>query len=438
MLAGAMPERPHPSTVLPRVAGADAERQLEGRAEIIEAARRPHAELETVLSGWRWRRALLLRPELVPALLAQAEALTEALERVRRRAESEAWTEDTPVLREARRLSARRARLARLARRRLGAWGRAHPEVSLEEALTRLEARVRRPEPWALKPGEVLVFEDDSWRRPGPGLATVPTTWALPPRFVMGLGVASVLSFLLMHFVPARAEPMVAAFFVLSALAPLAPRFLRSGRLRLTSERLLWDPLFGALQAVRLGSIPDGGVRLEPSEALRVEGEQVVRARSVKGGTGVAVLVELHRQSPLRGAARAGVRLETLALFPAKLGRRRGFCVLGPQGLSFIPAGKGPQALRAITGKPTALRKFDSDLVLDALRWLPEAEFDACVMRVVEATGGAAWARADSRHVPTTSGRGCVRIEHAGMTLTGQVPWAQQETAERLLRDWPR
>ncbi|NBD14232.1 MULTISPECIES: hypothetical protein [Corallococcus] len=433
-----MSERPRSSTVLPRAAGSDAERQLEGRAEVLEAARRSHSELEQVLSHWRWRRRLLRRPELVPELLAQEEALTEALERVRRRAALESWAEDTPVLREARKLLARRERLTRLARRRLGAWGRAHPEVSLEEALTRLEDQVRRPESWALKPGEVLVFEDDTWRRPGPGLATVPTTWELPPRLVMGLGILSALCFLLLLLVPARAEPAVAAFFVLTALAPMSTRLLRSGRLRLTSERLLWDPLFGALQGVRLGSIPDGGVRLESSEELFVEGDRVLRARSVKGATAVAVLVELHRQPPLRGAARSGVRLERMALFPAKLGRRRGFCVLGPQGLSFIPEGKGPQALRALTGEPTSLRKFDSDLVLDALRWLPEAEFDDCVMRVVEATGGAAWTRVDSRHLPGASARGRIRIEHAGMTLTGRVPWDRQETVERLLRDWPR
>ncbi|WP_147445375.1 hypothetical protein [Corallococcus aberystwythensis] len=430
-----MSERSRPSAVPPGLTVADVERQLEGRAEVLAAARRPHAELEKALSGRRWRRALVQRPELVPALVAEARAVEEALERVQRRAAQEAWPDDTPVWKEVRELSARRARLTRLARRRLAALTVAPGDVSLEEALTRLDALVRHEVRWALKPGEVLVHEDHTWRRSFSPLVQsrreLPRqdlAWAaLGMLCVLGLLVASNSSVL-----------QVMGFLVTGCMGFVVSQLLRGGQLRLTSERLIWRPVFGEPQEVRLGAIAPDGLRLEQGSDLRVEGERRLHARSVRGVTAVALLVELHRQPPLRGAARAGVRLDSVAVFPAKLGKRKGFCVLGPQGLSFIPEEKGPQALRAVTGHPSSLRNFESDQVLDALRWLPEAEFDACVMRMVEATGGAAWARAEARYVPGTPVWQGIRIQHRDLTLTGRVQWSQQDAAEKLLRDWPR
>ncbi|NOK22965.1 hypothetical protein [Corallococcus carmarthensis] len=433
-----MSERSRPSAVLPGLTVADVERQLEGRAEVLAAARRSHAELRKVLSGPRWRRALLRRPERVPALVAEARSVEEALERVQRRAELEAWPDDTPVLREARELAALRERLRRLARRRLNVLTVVPEDVSLEESLTRLDALVRQPARWALKPGEVLVFENDSWLRSD--LAPPFTVWKqeLTRRLVLTVGTVLALTFLLFLFVPRSMESWLMGFLVTFVLATMGSQLLSAGRIRLTSERLIWAPMFGEPREVRWGTIPPDGFRLEHSLDLRLEGDWRLHAGAVQRAPEVALLVELHRQAPLRGAARAGVRLDTVAVFPAKLGNRKGFCVLGPQGLSFIPEGKAPQALRAVTGRPTALRNFESDQVLDALRWLPEAEFDACVMRMVEATGGAAWARANARYVPGAPVWKKIRIEHAGLTLTGHVQWAQQDAAERILREWPR
>lgn len=438
MMRGAMSERSRPSASVPGLTVADVERQLEGRAEVLAAARRPHAELEKVLSGRRWRRALTRRPELVPALVAEARAVEEALERVHRRAALEAWPDTTPVLLEARALSARRERLTRLARRRLDVLTVAPEDVSLEEALTRLDALVRQPARWALKPGEVLVFEDDTWRSSGPSLVPMSLRLEVSPRLVLAWGALAALGFLLLLVLPRSMDVPVVAGLVAGTLGLLASQSLRAGRLRLTSERLIWAPVFGEPQEVRLGTIPPDGFRLEQGVDLQVEGDRRLHARSVRGASAVALLVELHRQPPLRGAARAGVRLDSVAVFPAKLGRRQGFCVLGPQGLSFIPEGRGPQALSAVTGRPSPLRDFESDQVLDALRWLPEAEFDACVMRMVEATGGAAWARADARYVPGAPVWRRIVIEHGSLTLTGRVQWDQQDATERLLRDWPR
>ncbi|NRD51558.1 hypothetical protein HRD49_13195 [Corallococcus exiguus] len=431
-----MPERSRPITAPTGLTVADVERQLEGRAEVLAAARRPYAELEKALSGRRWRRALVRRPELVPALVAEARTVVEALERVQRRAAQEAWPDDTPVVKATRELSARRERLTRLVRRRLDVLTVAREDVSLEEALTRLDALVRQPASWALKPGEVLVFEDDSWRKTGPGFVPRPRKQAVSPLMAsawLALGALGIL--FILSVVTGKELQLLLLLFGMVVGGTL---LLRTGRLRLTSERLIWAPLFGAPQEVRLGTIAPDGLRLDQNGDIHVEGDRRLHARSVRGATAVAVLVELHRQPPLRGAARAGVRLDSVALFPAKLGRREGFCVLGPQGLSFIPEGKGPQALSAVTGRPTALRDFESDQVLDALRWLPEADFDACVSRMVEATGGVAWARVDARHVPGFPVWRRIRIEHRGLALTGRVQWDQQDAAERILRDWPR
>ncbi|WP_223638257.1 hypothetical protein [Corallococcus sp. EGB] len=416
---------------------ADIERQLEGRAEVLAAARRPHAELEKVLSGRRWRRALMRRPELVPALVAEAEAVEEALERVQRRAAQEGWPDDTPVWREARELLARRERLTRLARRRLDVLTVAPEDMSLEEALTRLDALVRQPASWALKPGEVLVhetFAQGSQRRN----KARQLRSELPPHYGWRLGVFWLAAFMAFFLAPPGTQKVAGGLFMALSMAPAIWDLLRSGHARLTSERLLWKPLFGALQEVRLGTIGEGGVRVERAWDVCVVGDRRWRARGIWEAPGLAMLIELHRQPPLRGAARAGVRLDSVAVFSAKLGKRKGFCVLGPQGLSFIPEGRGSQALRAVTGHPSTLRGFDSDQVLDALRWLPEAEFDACVMRMVEATGGVAWPRADARYVPGSPVWRRIRIEHGNLALTGRVQWDQQDATERLLRDWPR
>ncbi|MHA7633969.1 hypothetical protein [Corallococcus sp. M7] len=432
-----MPERSRSSAVPSGLTAADVERQLEGRAEVLAAARRPYAELEKALSGRRWRRALTRRPELVPALVAESQAVEEALDRVQRRAAQEAWPDDTPVWKAARELSARRERLTRLARRRLDVLTVAPEGVSLEVALTRLDALVRQEVQWALKPGEVVVHEAFAQGYQRRDKARQLRS-ELPAHYGWRLAVSWILAFAVVLLAPPDMKNLAGFLFLVIAMAPAAWDLLRSGRTRLTSERLLWKPLFGALQEVRLGSIGAGGVWVERAWDVCVAGDRRWRARSLWEASELALLIELHRQPPLRGAARAGVRLDTVAVFPAKLGKQKGFCVLGPQGLSFIPEGRGSRSLRAVTGHPSALSGFDSDLVLDALRWLPEAEFDACVLRMVEATGGVAWSRTDARYVPGAPVWRRIRIERGGLTLTGRVEWDQQDAADRLLRDWPR
>ncbi|TSC22693.1 hypothetical protein [Corallococcus sp. Z5C101001] len=417
----------------------EAERVLEGRAEIISGALRPHAELEAVLSARGWKRRFLKQAEQVSALVAGAGRVREALERVRHRAGVEAWAEDLPVLRQARALSAQRERLTRLARQRLDTLTVAPADVTLEDALTRLDALLRQPVRKALAPGEVVVFEPVSSRersmQPGPGLAgsNVPTHFAL----LVPLG--ALLSILLMFVGPPEYRQLGALFMVLTmgcaALWPL----LRSGRLRITSERLLWTPLIGEAQAVRLDTIANDGIRLDRGKFdLEVKGDRRLLARSVTDVTGLLLMLELHRQAPLLGAARSGVQLEDVALFPAKLGEAEGFCVLRPQSLAFILDRRGPQALQAVTGKPASLKGFEADRVVEALRWLPAAEFDACVARVAEATGGVTWAVGDAHFVPGPPIWLAIRIKRGEQVLLGRAELGYLGAAKRILEGWTR
>ncbi|NPC46856.1 hypothetical protein D7X99_19995 [Corallococcus sp. AB032C] len=407
-------------------------RILEGGAEIISGAMRPHAELEAMLSARGWKRRVLNQLEQVSAFVAGSEGAREALARVHRRAAVEAWTADMPVLRQARALSTQRERLTRLARQRLDTLTVAPPDVTLEEALTRLEALLRQPVSQALKEGEVLVFESDHGRskQPGPGVggSNVPTPYLLMLPLV-------ILTFILL--MASGARELGAAFLGLFIGGSLLWPLLRSGRVRITSERLLWSPVFGEAQAVRLDSIADDGVHLDRSQFdLEVKGDRRLRARSVPNPLRLMLTLELHRQPPLLGAARSGVQLEDVALFPAKMGDAEGVCVLRPHALAFIPDRRGPQALQAVTGKPTSLNGFEADWVLEALRWLPAAEFDASVSRVVKATGGLAWAAGDAHFVPGLPVWLAIRIRRGEQVLLGRAEWLYIAAAERLLQGW--
>lgn len=329
----------------------------------------------------------------------------------------------------------------------------APPGPSVSDAERQL---VRQSSSWALTPGEVLVFESDARWHPGRrllhGLIPNPTRRSAAPYAVL-FGLAG-LSALLMVAGPAWLKDVAPALFMLftfglmasilggglwGPLRSLLRPLLASGQVRITSERLLWRPVFGRPQAVRLDAIADGGITVEPFKLdLRVMGDRRLNARAVLEATEVAALLELHRQPPLRGAARTGVRLEQAAILPAKLDEeQRGHCVLRPGGVSFIPAKQGPEALRAITGKDVSLEEFDADGLLDALRWLPEEEFDAWVARVVKATGGTSGTPRSVSIDPEASASGWkhIRIKCGGSVLEGRLVLAQEAAVKAILRD---
>jgi hypothetical protein len=378
----------------------DVERQLEGRAERLAEAQRSYAELEKVLSGWSWRRAWTRRPEGFQSLVSGAEALAEALARVHRRAELEAWPDRTPVLRLAHDVDARRERLIGLAHRRLEALGLEPGNASLEALLTRLDGVARQAWGWELGQGEVLVFE-------------TPARWLRLGETAGSLSRASWWE-----------------------------RMMRSGRLRLTNERLIWrSTVLGDLQVVRL----DGGAafRFDSGQnELHMGDLWAVHIRSAEAAAEAAGLVELLCWAPLREALRSGKRSEStsMAHFPAKHGLKEGHCVLSRERVSFTEADSGPFALHAITGGSGYHPRFRVDRIFDLLRWLPEAEFKEALRRVLDAGGSRIWNRAQVVHLqdePSGSrngASGALLLECGEDDLTGYPEGAEREVAERLLR----
>jgi hypothetical protein len=413
----------------------DIHRRLEGRAEVLEAARARQATLESMLGSRRWRHQLRARPELIPEWLKHAPDVTEALERTRRRAELEGWPEDTPVLVAARALVEGGKRLSALARSRLAALAPVSGAASLQEDLSRLDALVRKKTALTLEPGEVLVFEGQQKWQASPHISP------LVAVLLLGTGALMVSAILADKLLDLGGG--VAVLLMMAAVVPWMVVAMRSGRAWLTSERLLWQPVLGEAVSVPLASIPQGGVHVEPELLnVRVEGERRAHVRHLQDAHQLGVLVEMHRQPPLRGVARAGVRLADVAIYPAELrgeatGPRKGHAVLRPDGVSFIPEGTGLAALRAVTGSAADL-PVETEWVLEQLRWLPDTEFDAYVARVVGATGGQRWSAWDASYRPGAPVWKEVRITRGPAVLTGGVDWSRQDATERILRSWPR
>ncbi|WP_342379942.1 hypothetical protein NVS55_10335 [Myxococcus stipitatus] len=387
----------------------EVERQLEGRAAIVMAARDLQAALEQVLAGRGWHRELARSPKRIPTFVGNEEAVREALSRVHRRAEVERWPANTPVLQAAREVEQGRTRLHLLVKKRLETLGVSAGDMSLEAALTRLEALVRQSSSWELDLHEVLIFETQAgWSRasalhgdtgprtslPGPGAG-----WR---RWVPG-----------------------------------------TGRVRLTNERLLWRSGLQGPRCVRLEALPDEGLPLNATtRELRASADWGVFAQRQEDAANLSALVELVRWAPLREALRTSARQESVALFSAKLGESRGHCILTSEQLSFIPQGRGPQALRAITGGSTSLPAFDADRLVDLLRWLPRTDFDSAVERVLAASAGKRWARTEVRvmeelFMTTHLAQEALRLECGGELLLGFPKDAQEVITNGLLRAPP-
>lgn len=119
-------------------------RRLEGRAEVLEAARLRYRELLRVLQGswWRpWQEQLQRQPGLLQAHIKEGPAVEEALAAALRRAQAEQWPAEAPIVRCMHEVRTLQGQLVQLLMRRL----------ELDEApLTRLlhvleERRVTAP-----------------------------------------------------------------------------------------------------------------------------------------------------------------------------------------------------------------------------------------------------------------------------------------------------
>lgn len=413
----------------------DVRRQLEGRLETVEAARERYAALESLLSGKKWKRRLHEQPEVLQAVLGHEFALGEALERVLRRAETDRWPEELPVLVTVRQVRALRERVEWLVQKRLGELAPSASAWSLTEALTRLAGLVPPPVSLELAPGEVLLREGTpasrDWR------------WLRAILRLLGLLVVSYVGMV----TRSRLVAGLLGGVVLLATEELFARWVR-GRYRLTSERLVWQPARGEPVQLPLRSIAEDGIDFTFNSSLRVVGEREIFMReSQPGRSTLALELELHRHPPLLGGM-GPARREDVVCYPARLQtgtyEQPGHAVLCPGYVAFFPSDRGQEVLEAIIGRSSRLSvPFSVPAILEQLRYLSsEAVFDACVERAVAAARGQLWKPEDVlRYEPHTPARKKLHfqtIDRPQKSLSGKVARDQEERVERILSAWPR
>lgn len=413
----------------------DVRLQLEGRVEVVEAARTRYAALESLLSGRRWTRRLRGQPEVIQAVLRHESELDEALTRIQRRAQADHWPEELPLLAAVREVRALRGRLEVLVRKRLGdGSSRDSGAPALLEDLARLEAFVLQPVPLELAPGEVRLREG---RLKDVGLSRrlhVVTVLTMLANGLVGKGPWSI----------ALLVPLV-AYFIYGQL--------RRGRYWLTSERLVWMPRDGDPVQLPLRSIREIGLLSPFSYGVRVVGERETLTLAVEGTQQLQDLLlslEMHRKPPLLGSV-AAERLANVVCYPATLksgSSRQGFVVLRPGYVAFLPKDRPEAVRRAIMGEGYSIPLFNGPpfripVIIEQLRRLrSEVEFDACVERAVADAEGELWNPRDvlryEAHVPSRKRLHLQTIDQPSKSLSGKVDRSQQEVAERILANWPK
>jgi hypothetical protein len=425
-----MSERPRASVLPPEreLSSEDLRRQLEGRLEIIEAARKRYATLEKQLSGLAWKRRLRAQADFLQEVIDQEAPLDEALTRARRRGEVEGWPESLPALEPLRDVLRRREHVGTLVRKRLTELAVPPDATELRKDLAALRSILQEPPILLPAPDETRILEISR------------NTSIPPPLLVLILLVIPLLRVAVSLMGPAAVLLILGLFSTLIALA-----VSRAGDFWLTSDRLVWKPVIGKPRSVSLRSIRPGGIQVERlARGVRVQGDRIVHVRYAEPVEKLAALLEMHRQPPFFGASRGGLRLPQVSLYEAALhegpggATRQGVAVLRPQGVSFIPRGTGHKALQAITGEPPPKElNVEVSWVLEELRWLTEAEFDANLARVVDATGGVHWSAWESRRKPGTPVWKEIYITRGPRSLVGKVDWSQQAAAERIFESWP-
>ncbi len=397
-------------------------RQLEGRLEVVEAARERYGTLETLLTRSGWKRRVRERPGAIREVLGKEAALEEALARVHRRAEVDAWPESLPVLATMREVKARRARLEALVRKRLGSLARSDGEASLAEMLVRLEALVLEPIPLEPKANEVRLLEG----QPGGEEIVKPLVLTMVAMLWL-IAISGVVALMPLGLMPLLLVLLVG---------------VRSGKFWLTSERLVWKPFLGEPVQVSLASLSAGSVRLaDAGTTVVVEGERTVRLRHVQEAKQLVTALEMHRHPPLRGSGLAG-RLDDVACYPAVLGEgapwKKGFAILRRGVVCWVPERAGAEMLRVLTGAPPVPgMAVEVPWLIEQLRYLPSmAEFGATVDRLVAAVGGVRWADHAARHRADVPVWKDIRFISGRSVLSGKVDWHQQGVTERLLARW--
>ncbi|WP_163999671.1 hypothetical protein [Pyxidicoccus caerfyrddinensis] len=415
----------------------DTRRKLEGRVELLEAGLQRYRWLDDALNGGDWEDWLRAQPALIQEVLERDAACLEAVERVGKRAEVEGWREDTPVLGLAREVTASRARLETRVRKRLGSVKTVRGPLSLEEALRRLESIVRVPVSLVREPGESFSLACgtlDAWKQ---NLTAV--TYLLSLVGIMGLALLTLVRW---SSVNGLAWLLCPAPFLLTGGAILAFRRLRPGVLWLTPRRLVWAPSRSQPVELRLDSIPEGGVELT-WDGLRVEGGRLMHLR----GLGEIPTKKLRlwlellvRRPELRERTALVERPVDVVCFPALLRRNKmwepGQAVLLRRMLFFLPGEDASTTLvRAATGRTLDFHAEPS-WVLELLRWQPESDLDAYLLRAVKASRGVAWPSDLARHSRGVPLEQELHFTYGDEVLAGRAPGRDLAAIERILESW--
>ncbi|AKJ07352.1 hypothetical protein ATI61_111304 [Archangium gephyra] len=412
----------------------DMRRQLEGRVEVMEASRERYAALESLLSGVRWKRRLRAQHAALEAVLRHEAAFHEAMDRIQRRAQADGWPVQSPVLVMMRDVWMLRSRLETLVHKRIDELAPVSGAPSLVEELPRLERLVFQAIPLEPIQGEVRLLEGDT--------ADV--------GFALRLYVSIIGALALGPLANRWGGELLGLALLVVLFANIVHGVVCSGRYWLTSKRLVWKPYTGETVQLLLRSITEEGVQASWL-GVRVLGERKLFIQDVAQGHVLAVLMELRRQ-PLLDSARTE-RLADVVCYAATLegmalpdgASMKGYVVLRPGYVAFLPRNRGTQVLRAITGARSSpnVRAREIPHLLEQLRYLPsESEFDACVARAVAAAGGVRWSAWETRYdasVPVWKEIHLQTQEPSGLcSLRGKVDWSQQAEAVRLLTDWPK
>ena len=326
-------------------------------------------------------------------------------------------------------LRARRNRLEGLVRERLGRLTRSEPG-SLVEGLNLLERVVNAPVPQPPGSGEPVLLE-------GTQRGRHVLTW--PGMWVFALLAFAYRQELVRHGNPL---PLLLAGGALWLLFSL--RY--TGRFWLTSKRLVWQPRFGEAVQVSLASIAEDGLRALPAWGeVRIQGDRKVTVRHARLAGRLAALVDLQRCAPFLGTADGTPQVNEVSVLPAwrepghpQARAQQGVAVLRPGYAAFLPAHRAGEIFRGWVGPQALAPEADVtlELLVEHLRLLPDADFDAHLRQAVFSHGGELWL-ADEVHPHPAPGAGEVyRLRGRGRGMEMRPNGAQAEAAHRIVRQW--
>ncbi|MFY2562042.1 hypothetical protein ACN469_30895 [Corallococcus terminator] len=435
-----MSERNRTGAVAPesRPSEEDLRRRLEGRVELIESALRRYRRLDETLDSRGWRRTLREEPSLLRDVLEVEPTLLEALERTERRGEQEGWPEGSAIQWTASRVREVREQLTMRVRDVLLLRGQVTESLSLEDKLRELEKVCAQEVSLRRMPGESFALHMGSVARSSQYLVSV--------GFVLtALGLVAGILWLLVlgEFGLALGGGGLAMVGLLMVTVAML-RSQAPGVVWLTPKRVVWlAPGDEPAVEVRLDSLTEDGPKWEESErTLSLRGDQVIRLPRFDGARAerLRALVELVRDSRFRAQAALVDHPVELVTCSALLRRKGtwspGTAVFLRQGVFFFPdPDAGPALLHAATGRRLS-SQVKLEWLLEGLRWQPESELDAYLLRTTVATGGAAWSSRDAQVAEDIPLEQELHISRGEEVLVGRVEPGQRESAHRLAHAW--